>query len=106
MLGEALFVGTACQMVDWNGMRYLDTTALHADDFKPCKAFWVYSPCKQPMSLDGRMGFGGPVLRTGWNAVGELYSRVLDNSVYTTEGNNSYYTNIMLPGMGDWIFVK
>ena len=106
LLGEALTVGTPCQMVSWNGMRYLDTTALHADDFKPCKAFWVYSPCKQSMTLDGRMGFDGPVLRIGWNAVGCLYCKALAGSVYTTEGNYNMFTNIMRPGQGYWIFIR
>ena len=75
-------------------------------DFKPCKAFWVYSPCKQPMSLDGRMGFDEPALKKGWNAVGGLYSRVLDDSVHTTDGNYNVFTNIMYPGRGYWIFIR
>ena len=104
--GAELTVGEPCQMMAWNGMRYTDTTDLQAADFIPGKAFWVYSQSQQLMSLDGRMGLREPTLRKGWNAVGGLYSRVSDESVYTVEGNNGYYTKFILPGMGYWIFVK
>ena len=96
----------SCYVVFWNGDRYSETTDLHVGDFTPGKAFWVYSPSAQTMSLDGRMGTVVPVLKRGWNAVGGLYSRVLDGNVYTTGGNNNYYTNIMLPGKGYWIFMR
>ena len=104
--GEALDVATTCQMVDWNGMRYSATMDLQASDFIPCKAFWVYSPVEQTLSLDGRMGIVGPTLRKGWNAVGGLYCKALNDSVYTTAGNYNVFTNIMIPGQGYWIFVK
>ena len=106
LLGEALNVGRPCQMVSWNGTRYSDATDLQAVDFTPCKAFWVYSPCKQPMTVDGRMGFAETALKKGWNVVGGLYCRTLDGSVYTTDGNNGSYTKFMLPGMGYWIFIR
>ena len=106
LLGEALNVGRPCQMVSWNGTRYSGTADLQAVDFTPCKAFWVYSPCKQPMTVDGRMGFAEMALKKGWNAVGGLYCRTLDGSVYTTDGDNGYYTKFMLPGMGYWIFIR
>jgi hypothetical protein len=106
LLGETLNVLGSCHVIFWNGDRYSDTMDLRASDFSPCRAFWVYSPMTQRMSLDGRMGIGAPTLMRGWNAVGSLYSRVLDDSVYTTDGNNSYYTNIMLPGLGYWIFIR
>ena len=106
LLGEELTVPTPCQMVAWNGMRYTETMDLKVSDFRPCKSFWVYSPVMQTMSLDGRMGLVGPTLRKGWNAVGGLYCKTLDNSVYTTDENGSYFTNRMLPGLGYWIFVR
>ena len=106
LLGESLTMSEPCYVVFWNGDRYSETTDLHVGDFTPGKAFWVYSPRAQTMSLDGRMGTVVPVLKRGWNAVGGLYSRVLDGNVYTTGGNNNYYTNIMLPGKGYWIFMR
>ena len=106
LLGEALNVGRPCQMVSWNGTRYTDATDLQAVDFTPCKAFWVYSPCKQPMTVDGRMGFAEMALKKGWNAVGSLYCRTLDGSVYTTDGDYNGFTNIMHPGQGYWIFIR
>ena len=104
--GEELTVGTPCHVMYWNGMRYTDTTDLQVSDFQPCNAFWVYSSMKQTLSLDGRMGLSGPTLRKGWNTIGGLYCKALDESVFTTDGNYNVITNIMQPGLGYWIFVK
>jgi hypothetical protein len=104
--GEELTVGIPCLVMYWNGMRYTDTTHLQVSDFQPCNAFWVYSSIKQTLSLDGRMGLSGPTLRKGWNTIGGLYCKALDESVFTTDGNYNVITNIMQPGLGYWIFVK
>ena len=104
--GEKMTVETPCHVMYWNGMRYTDTTDLQASDFQPCNAFWVYSSMKQTLSLDGRMGLSGPTLRKGWNTIGGLYCKALDESVFTTDGNYNVITNIMQPGLGYWIFVK
>jgi hypothetical protein len=106
LLGEGLSIATPCQMVAWNGGRYTDATDLQASDFLPCKAFWVYSQRKQFMSLDGRMGVSEPTLRKGWNAIGSLYCKGLDDSVYTTDESHDVFTNIMVPGLGYWIFIR
>jgi hypothetical protein len=104
--GEEMTVETPCHVMYWNGMRYTDTTDLQVSDFQPCNAFWVYSSMKQTLSLDGRMGLSGPTLRKGWNTIGGLYCKALDESVFTTDGNYNVITNIMQPGLGYWIFVK
>ena len=104
--GEEMTVGTPCQVMYWNGVKYTDTTDLQVSDFQPCNAFWVYSSMKQTLSLDGRMGLSGPTLRKGWNTIGGLYCKALDESVFTTDGNYNVITNIMQPGLGYWIFVK
>jgi hypothetical protein len=52
------------------------------------------------------MGFAETTLKKGWNAVGGLYSRVLDDNVQTTDGNYNVFTNIMYPGRGYWIFIR
>ena len=63
LLGETLKLTDPCYAVFWNGGRYSETVDLQVGDFTPCKAFWVYSPSAQTMSLDGRMETDAPVLR-------------------------------------------
>ena len=104
--GETLSVGGNCLVVDWNGRRYNMERELRVDDFTPCKAFWVYSPKKQVMTIDGRMGLGGPMLRPGWNAVGSLYCRKADGECFAVEGQSTVFSSWMLPGAGYWIFVR
>ena len=106
LLGEMLNVGEPCHVVFWNGINYSDTLDLLASDFRPCKAFWVYSPRKQPMALDGRMGVNGPVLRRGWNAIGSLYCQVVGDGVFGIDKSSGYFSMDMLPGLGYWIFVR
>ena len=106
LLGETLTMREPCYAVFWNGGSYSDTMDLLVTDFTPCKAFWVYSPTVQTMSLNGRMGVNGPVLRRGWNAVGGLYYQVVGDSAYGVDRNYQYITNKMLPGLGYWIFLR
>ena len=106
LLGETLKLTDPCYAVFWNGSRYSETMDLQVGDFTPCKAFWVYSPSAQTMSLDGRMETDAPVLRRGWNAIGSLYCQPAGDGVYGVDRNFQYFTNNMLPGLGYWIFLR
>ena len=106
LLGEALTMRDPCCVVFWNGWRYSETSDLLATDFTPCNAFWVYSPSKQSISLDGRMGINGPVLRRGWNAIGSLYCQSGGDGVFGIDKKSGYFTTNMLPGLGYWIYVR
>ncbi|MCR5379823.1 MAG: succinylglutamate desuccinylase/aspartoacylase family protein [Lentisphaeria bacterium] len=106
LLGETLNLTEPCYVVSWNGERYSDTMDLQVGDFTPGKAFWVYSPNTQTMSLDGRMGTDTPILKRGWNAVGSLYHQTVGGGVFGVERNYGYFTNSMLPGIGYWIFLR
>ena len=106
LLGETLNLTEPCYVVSWNGERYSETVDLQVGDFTPGKAFWVYSPNTQTMSLDGRMGTDTPILKRGWNAVGSLYYQSAGDGVYGVNRNFQYITNNMLPGLGYWIFLR
>ena len=105
--GETVTGGDNCVASFWNGKINTEAIALKASDFRPCKAFWVYSEVVRQLLVDGRMGVDKPVLRPGWNPVGSLYYQKTSGSCFSMEGQ-SYVLSAdgMLPGVGYWILYK
>ena len=106
LLGESLLSGGDCLAINWNGKTYTKEKMLDINDFRSCRALWVYSEEPKRLLVDGRMGTEKPVLRPGWNAVGSLYYQNVDRECFAVEGGNAVFANWMLPGMGYWVFVR